>query len=677
MSSETLLYIIFAGIIALLLALFQYFRKGKNMSKLNMFFSFLRFISVFCVLLLVINPSFEQIQLSVEKPNLVVAIDNSTSIEHLKQNTQTLNFIEGIRNNVALNEKFNVDFYTFGDQLKVLDSVSFSEKQTNIHNAFKQLSQVYKQSMSPTILISDGNQTYGNDYQFVNSFYKHPIYPVILGDTAQYTDLKIQQLNVNRYAYLKNEFPVETIVVYNGYENVNSKFVVSSNDRVVYSKDLKFSKEDNSKVVHFTMPASKVGVSKYKAEITPLSNEKNTINNTKNFAVEVVNQKTNIAIVSDFSHPDIGALKKSIESNEQRFVSILKPNEVVGQINDFQLFILYQPSNRFKLVFDKFKALNKNYFTIIGVKTNLNFVNNSFENYRHEISNQKEDYQAELNTKYNPFIIEDIGFESFPPLHSNYGSLHFDHPIDVILNKTVHGVLTNEPLLLTFENSGRREALLLGENIWQWRAHSYLQNQSFHEFDDFVGKLVQYLASNEQKSRLRVDFQSFYDGNNHVVIKAEYFDKNYVFDARERLNIIITEKDSKSQITRPLILKNHHFEVNLSGLEPAKYNFTVKSKNGNISKSGSFEILEYNVEQQFLNANVSKLEQLADNSLGTPYFIANSSGIFNEILGDERYVSIQKSSRNTIPLIDWKYLLAIIALSLGVEWFLRKYNGLI
>ena len=29
------------------------------------------------------------------------------------------------------------------------------------------------------------------------------------------------------------------------------------------------------------------------------------------------------------------------------------------------------------------------------------------------------------------------------------------------------------------------------------------------------------------------------------------------------------------------------------------------------------------------------------------------------------------------PLIEWRYLLGLIILSLSIEWFLRKYNGLI
>jgi hypothetical protein len=43
----------------------------------------------------------------------------------------------------------------------------------------------------------------------------------------------------------------------------------------------------------------------------------NTYNNSKNFAVEVIDQKTKIALVTAINHPDVAALKRSIESNAQ------------------------------------------------------------------------------------------------------------------------------------------------------------------------------------------------------------------------------------------------------------------------------------------------------------------------------------------------------------------------
>jgi hypothetical protein len=677
MQTETLLYIILAGIVALLIALFQYYKKEKSRSKLNMLFSFLRFISIFSVLLLLINPRFDQITLSVEKPNLVVAIDNSSSIKYLNQNEQTIEFIQKLSNNSNLKDKFNLEYYTFGESLKPLDSLNFSERQTNIYDAFLQLNQVYKQSTSPTIVITDGNQTYGKDYQFITNTFNQPIYPVILGDTITHTDLKIEQLNVNKYGYLKNKFPIEAILVYNGSKNVGSKFVITKGNTTVYSQSINFSKDNNSKVINFTLPANTVGVSSFKATLTPLKNEKNTINNSKNFAVEIINQKTKIAIVSDFIHPDLGAFKKSIESNEQRSVTFLNSIEIISQINDFQLIILYQPNDKFKRLLTFLDEQNKNRFVIIGAKSDLDFMNNTNKTYDFEITNQIENYQAKLNINYSPFIIDDINFESFPPLESNYGSVIFSVPFETILNKTINGISTNEPLLATFETNGRREAVLFGENIWQWRAQSFVNTKSFNEFDNFIGKLIQYLASNKQKSRLNIDYESFYNGSSNIVIKAEFFDKNYVFDTRETLNIIVTDNISKEQKAYPLILKNNNYQVDLSSLLPSEYAFTVKTKNENLSKSGNFQILEYNIEQQFLSANVTKLMQLATNSQGSTYFIDNTEELVNVLLNDNRYTPIQKSSKNIIPLIDWKYLLAIIALSLGIEWFLRKYNGLI
>ncbi|SFD08287.1 hypothetical protein [Algibacter pectinivorans] len=677
MSSETLLYIILAGIVALGLALFQYINKKKGMSKINMLFSFLRFLTIFSVLLLIINPTFNQVKVTTEKPNLVIAVDNSSSIKHLKQDKNALDFVNALKANADIQNKFNVNYFTFNESLQTLDSINFKGQQTNIATAFNQLHDVYKQTISPTILISDGNQTYGNDYQFSTNTYKQPIYPIILGDTITYTDLKIEQLNVNKYAYLKNQFPVEAILVYNGNKDANSKLVVKKGNTTVFSKAISFSKNKNSSVVNFMLPANSVGVGNYSATLVPLDGEKNTINNTKNFAVEVINEQTKIALVSDYSHPDLGMLKKSIESNEQRSVTILDSKKIINQINDFQLIIIYQPNIRFNDLYTKIKALNSNTFTIIGSKTDLNFLNKVTENYSHLITRQTENYLPELNTNYSPYRIEDINFESFPPLLSNYGQVNFKIPYQTLLNKSINGVAIDEPLLATFETKGRREALLFGENIWQWRAQSYLNEKSFNPFDDFMGRLIQYLASNKQKSRLNLDYESFYTGSRNVIIKAEFFDKNYVFDPREALNITVTNKVSKASKTMPLILKNNYYQVDLSSLNPSEYNFTVKATKENMAKSGSFQIIEYNVEQQFLNANVTKLQKLATNSGGKSNFIANTEQIVQELLNDNRYTPIQKSSKNTIPLIDWKYLLAIIALSLGLEWFLRKFNGLI
>lgn len=677
MQGDTVFYIILSGIIALFLALFQYAYKSKIKGNRAVLLGILRFITYFCVALLLINPKFENFNYYNEKPNLVIAIDNSESINYLGQDANVQTFINGLKSDEALNDQFDLEFYRFGKDVENTETLSFDETQSNLAAVFERLSEVFNNANAPTLLISDGNQTFGNDYAYSNRTYKQPIYPIILGDTITYTDIKIQQLNVNRYAYLKNKFPVEVIITYNGNSRINSQVKVTSGNAILFSQPITLSNTQNSQIVEFTLPANRVGVIPYRVEVTPLDNEKNQINNYKNFAVEVINQKTNVAIVSDILHPDLGALKKAIESNEQRTANILKSSEFIDNSAEYQLVILYQPSNNFRRVFKAIDDQKLNKIIVGGTKTNFSLLNQLQSNFEQDLTNQTEDYQATLNQNYSTFIIDDLNFDDFPPLQSKFGAINFNIPYQTILYKTINGTELEEPLIATYEFNSKREALILGEGIWRWRAQSFVDSKSFNSFDNFIGKLVQYLSTNQRRTRLNVDYESFYNGNDNVRITAQFFNKNYEFNANSNLTITLTEKNSISESTFPFILRNNNYEVDLSGLAAGDYSFTVNVSDENISKSGDLKILEYNVEQQFLNANVTKLQNLAQQSEGNAYFISDTSSIINELLTDTRYNIVQKSTKNVVPLIDWKYLLMIIILSLAIEWFMRKYNGLI
>jgi uncharacterized protein with PQ loop repeat len=677
MQTDTILFIILAGIIALFIALFQYRYKSKKRASIYNLLTFLRALTIFLILVLLINPKLEQTTFYNEKPNLVVVVDNSESVKYLNQVDKVDQLINTLKTNNTLNNHFNLDFYVFGKNLKKSNSLSYSEKQTNISKVFKQLSEVTSNSISPMLLITDGNQTYGSDYQFIAKQYKQPIFSVILGDTIKYSDLRLEQLNVNRYAYLKNKFPVEIIAVYNGKEAIQTQLKITSGTNVVHSQNINFNSSNNSQVINITLPANHVGVHSYKAELIPLANEKNSINNVKNFAVEVIDQKTNVAIVSDMLHPDLGTLKKAIESNEQRSASILKTEDYLLKSNDFQLVILYQPNNTFKLVYQKVEGLKVNKFVIIGTKTDWSVLNTLQNDYQQEVTHQFENFQSALNQNYATFIVDDLNFNDFPPLQTEFGETKFNSHVNPILFKTINGIQTREPLLATFENNDKREAILNGEGIWRWRAQSFIEENSFNTFDNFIGKVIQFLTTTPSRSRLNLNYESFYNGGDDIQITAHYFNKNYEFDANARLNVVLTNKSNSNAITVPFVLKNNNYQVDLNYLEPGEYDFIVSSLDENISKSGTLKILDFNVEQQFLNADVTKLQQLATNSNGQSYFIDDFSDIANDLVNDNRFVTVQKRSKNVVPLIDWKYLLILIVLSLVFEWFIRKYNGLI
>ncbi len=677
MQTATIGYIIIAGVAALFLALFQYIYKSKKRNSLYLTLAILRGISLFAVLLLLINPKFDAVTFYEEKPNLIVAIDDSESVKYLKQDGQAQAFLSTLIESEALKDRFNIQYYEFGSQYKALDTLRFEDKQTNISKVFDNHSEVYDNTTSPLVLITDGNQTYGKDYLYAATKIDQPIFPVILGDTITYTDLKIQQLNVNRYAYLKNQFPVEVIVSYKGKEEVSTALKIWSGSNLLYNKPLVLSPAKSSEIVTTNLLASAAGVKSYKVELTALSDEKNVVNNVKNFAVEVIDQKTNIALVYDRLHPDLGALKKAIESNEQRKVTLVKPKDYISQNKDYQLVVLYQPNNNFIPVLEEISTQKRNTFTIIGETTNIPLLNGSQSNFKQEITNQDEEFQPKLNINYNNFIVDNITFEDFPPLTSEFGELKFNVPHDVLLYKTVNGNDTEQSMLSTLESGDQKHAVLSGEGLWRWRAQSYLNSGSFLDFDNVVGKLVQYLSSNKKRNRLNVDYKSFYNGNDNLIVTAQYFNKNYEFDANASLLLDLNNETTNTLQTFPLLLNNNSYSIDLSGIAPGDYKFTLKHNQEPISVSGNFKVLEYNVEQQFLNADVQKLQDIAGKTNGTSYFIDNSADIIEDLINDKRFVAIQKSNKTVVPLIDWKYLLGLIALALSLEWFIRKYNGLI
>jgi len=675
--AETLLYVIIAAVISFAVAVFMYGYKANYQGKLRWLFGVLRFLSLFGLMVLFINPKFKSETFSIEKPKLPVLIDNSASVEELEQAANVKSLVSALRSNDALNNKFDISYYSFGTNLNNNDSLFFSEKNTNINKALSSVDAVFKNDIAPTILITDGNQTLGSDYEFSSVGIKNPVFPVILGDSIKYTDLKIEQLNTNRYAFLKNNFPVEVIVVYNGTEPVNTQFVVTQGASTMYRESVSLSEVNNTKTLVFTLAANSVGLQKYTAQVIPLGDEKNKVNNVKRFAVEVIDQATNVLVVSKIIHPDLGALRKAITSNEQRTVTFKKPSEAISLLNDHQLVVLYQLDRSFATLYAEIQKLKKNTFTIAGIQTDWDFLNSIQQNFQKDATYQNEFATGVLNMNYGTFALEDIGFGGFPPLNTAFGELEVTIPHETLLEQSIDGFSTESPMLATMELNGKRDAIWDGEGIWKWRAQVYLQDDSFETFDDFVGKLIQYLASNKRRSRLEVSSETFYYNNNSIKISAQYFDSNYVFESRASVSITVTNTENDLQRSFPMLLKNNFYEVDLNSIPAGEYRYTVTVRDEAVSRSGSFTILDFNVEQQFLNANVLKLQRTATNTNGKAFFITETEELFEILLNDNRFQSVQKSEQKIVSLIDWKYLLALIVALLSLEWFIRKYNGLI
>lgn len=675
MTTNTILLLLLSLVIAGGLSYFQYFYKAKSYSNVNILLAFLRFLAIFGLLVLLINPVMTKNSLQVTKTPLAIAVDNSSSITALKSDKKVTELYQKLISNAALQEKFEIQSYQFDADFKPSDKFDFKGKQTNLDEVAKNLKSINKNLIFPTVIITDGNQTTGNDYVYrfdpVNK-----VYPLVVGDTTTFFDLKINQLNVNKYAFHKNKFPVEVFLQYAGTKAVNADFTISQGNSVVAREKVSFSPSKKTASLNVLLPADKVGLQIFRANVSSNVKEKNSYNNIKNFAVEVIDQKSTIAIVSTINHPDIGALKRSIETNAQRKVILAKPNEI-DKLNDVSVLVLYQPNGAFKPIFDNNKLAGTNSFIITGNNTDFNFLNQKQNNLVFKMSGQREDFLTEFQSQFNLFAIENIGFENFPPLQNLFGSVATSGNVSVLLSSKIRNVSTNAPLLAFAENQGKRTAFLLGENSWKWRLQSHIDNQSFEKYDVFVDKIIQFLATSASKKSLVVTHESFYNSGEAIVINAQYFNKNYEFDEKARLTISVTNAETRQSKNYDLLKGNNSFSANLDGVAAGKYNFTVKELNSNTSYSSHFEILDFDIEKQFVNPDVQKLKQLALQTNGKAFFENQADDLIQALLENAAYKSIEKNIATKTPLIDWVWLLVLIAALLSTEWFVRKYNGML
>lgn len=627
----------------------------------------------FLLFLLLINPDISKTEIINQKPSLSVLADNSSSILFLKKDTLVKSIVDHFKKDKDFTNKFDVSYYSFGNQLQLNDSLRFDESQTNILKPLQKINNISNIGNHAIVLLTDGNQTLGNTYEYTNI--KTPVYPIVIGDTTQYEDVAISQLNHNRYSFINNQFPVETFLQYTGNRSVKLRFTIENRGKIIFSKYINFSKEENSLSFLANIKATSKGLNTYKAHIQYVDNEKNTNNNSKNFSIEVLDKQSKILLVSSIYHPDIGTLKKSIESDKQRNVSIKIINNKKIQINGYQLVILYQPNNKFKYLINEINRNKIPYFLVTGSKTDWSFLNRQGLGFEKKYINQIEEYSTKMNPNYLNFHQKDIGFDNFPPLVDQFGSTTISIPHQTLLFQKINGFSTQEPLLITALDDNQKKAFLFGEGLWKWRSASYLYNGSFQSFDEFIGNLIQYISTKKIRNRLDVDIETMYNANSSIKIGAFYVDNNYQFDDRATLFCSVLNTNTKEKYIYPFVLKDNSYQLELSSLESGEYEYNVSVENQNISKKGIFKINEFNVEEQFRVANKEKLEKLADKTSGKLYFENQYKQLIDGLLTNQRFLTLQKSIDSTDKLINWQWIMFLIISLLSMEWFIRKYYG--
>jgi len=643
------------------------------------FLTALRFVSVLIITLLLLNLFLKRTINETEKPLILFAHDNSASIiatadsQFIKKDFTTL--LEKVKSEVG--EKYAIKSLLFGNKVTAAEAPDYNDKETDLSQLLSEIDNNYaNQNIGALIITSDGiiNRGSGN-FDLANRF-KFPVYTVALGDTTLTKDLTIKKINHNQVVYLGNKFPVEVITQAFKLNSKASTVSIFKDGAKKAELPLKINSDNFIQTLSFVLEAEKPGVQKYKVVVNSLPDENNKSNNTMDFVVDVIDTREKILILSSAPHPDIAAIKESLESTQTYEVETSSAFDFNKPFKPYSLVILHNISTNNRSLMNELNTNNQPYL-IIQAAINENLpglkINSSY--------NKQNETEALLNKNFTLFNLSDElknFIKDFPAVNTPFGNYITSPGANSLLFQKIGVVETENPLILFNDNSGRKTGIMAFDGLWRWKLRDYAEHKNHNLFNELISKTVQYLAVKADKSFFRLITKKIISENENIEFNAEVYNQSYQLVTEPEVNVIITDSAGK-QFTYTMSKTSNAYYLN-SGLFPTgeyKYKATVKVNNQVFSQSGSITVKAIVAEKTITVANHQLLHQLATSTGGKLFHKNETEKLKQELLNNETIKPITYSQKQLSDLIDLKWIFFLIIGLLSLEWFLRKRSGTI
>lgn len=666
---------------------FVLYRKDKKFSDISIWIvramAAFRFFVVAILCFLLLSPLLKTVNRSVEKPVIIIAQDNSESLlackdsayykKEYKENLQKLMNV--------LSDKYEVRFYSFADKIKNLDNVDslkYNEKLTDISSLFDEIENRYSnRNVGAIILASDGLYNKGSNPVFTSDKIKIPIYTIALGDTTIKKDVILSKVDHNRLAYLGNEFPVEVVVNAKQLKGKSTTLTITKNGTTLFSQLINFNSEQFTNTIPVLLQAKEVGMQHYRVSLSRVEGEMSLVNNTRDIYIDVLDARQKILILSDAPHPDVAAIKLSIEANQNYEVESYPIDDFDKPLKKYNLIILHSlPSARnvASKILTEINTSNIPVWSFSGANALL----------RADLSlaskaNKTNEVEPVLENNFPLFTISDElrkAIKDFPAVVCPFGTYQTDNNSNVLLYQRIGIVDTKTPLMLFSTTGENKVAIFTGEGIWRWRLQDFAANGSHLMFDEFISKTVQYLSVKDDKSFFRVIGKNNFFENEPIEFESEVYNESYELVNEQEVNMVFTNSDNK-KFNFTFSKTANAYRLNAGMMPVGEYRYESKVKVGDkvYSQKGEFSIRALQIELTNTVADHQLLYSLAKKHDGELLYPSQMDKLAELLTSREDIKSVSYTEKKLTDVINLKWVFFVVLILLSFEWFIRKRNG--
>ena len=671
------------------LAALLYFRNPREdfPKWVSILLASFRFIVFSLLGFLLISPLIKSWQSEVEKAKIIIVKDDSKSMILYGDSAKLYNSTNEVLNGLSkkLSDKFEVVNYSFGKEIhkSAIDN-NFNKLRTDISHVFTTILEKYKyRNVGAVILASDGIYNIGNNPIYSSTYSKFPIYTLGFGDTIAHKDFAISRVVVNKTAFIKNKFPMEVSVSAKMMNGRKSNIIITSKGKLIHKKSVVFNSENDFQKHIFYIDEKEAGLKTYKISIQKDTEEYNTINNSSIVNVDVLGSKKKILLLYSSPHPDIAAIRNSINTSEEYELEVFDYRKFKKNIDEYSLVILHQMPDkniRSASIIDKIHKKSIPSLFIIGSNSGVHYFNAL--NMGVSIDFKKQAF-VETTPMANPDFVDFVIPNEFlnqiayyPPLYSPYGKYKLSNSIHTILYQQIGSVATKYPQICVSENSGKRNAFIFGEGIWRWRMYDFMENSSFDNFDSFIMKIIRYISIDKKNKRFDVQWENRYFEFDEVVLNAQFYNASYeaVNDANIELEV---KNENGDKYNYSFINNGDSYSVSMGRMQAGKYSFVAKVKYNSKEyiQKANFYVEAVELEGSDLLARHDLLRNISYASDAKFFVSEDYDKLADDIINRKDIVDIETQVLQYKDLINSPLLLLLIIILLSVEWFVRKQTG--
>jgi hypothetical protein len=668
---------------------YNYLHQVKPLKKYGLIG--LRSVSLFILLILLLNPLFINENSWEEKPVVLIYLDDSQSTGVERGEYSGIDDYESVIRQFDFGNRdgINFIFYKFSGDVLSSESadIQATGSSTNLDNVFKHQLEQAPDAVA-AIIISDGIITHGQEPYFSAQNSTIPFYTVPVGDTTAAKDVAVSDLESLKKAYTNSSFAINSIIQQEGYDGRSVTVELREDGELINSEQVSFIGNRSSHELNFELIYEEAGIRNYEIHVSPLDDELIEENNSAFFSVDVEDGKTNIWYLAYEVHPDVGAIRNIIArdqsfdiipytwANSGRFIegnpdnSDLEPDLLV-------IHGLPQDEESIDWLIEKMKSHSSLFINTPGSYDMLH----RMQNVLFDIDNPESfiSVRPELkDSEFHPvFDIENMQSLRLPILQTRFGNYNISAAQQVLGMSLFQNQRTDIPYLLAEETGNTRKLFL---NAFNWYKYSQSNDPEIKRFtEQFFTNIVSWTSAPPGQSNLQVSaLKSSFNENEEIIIRASLQNESGLQETDGLIDVKIDNVEDEN-VSNSFTMQhqgNGNYRVNAGTLPAGRYQYSAAARIGNRiidERNGAFSVTSSTREFMNTKQNDRRLQQLANITGGK--FLSESSAaesFFSDINEKEILQTVEKTSKDLFYLHQFYYWFFVVMITLSAEWILRR-----